>query len=75
MRTNKRRNNLTVEKEVERMRFIITLIWSLLIGGALAYVLSSMGNESFNVTQSIVFSASAFIAITLLDGVLHVSER
>lgn len=70
-----RRNYLPEENEVERMRIIMTLIWALLIGAALAYVLSSMGGEPFNVTQSIVFSASTFIAIILLDGVLRVSER
>jgi len=52
------------------MRFLMTIIWALLIGGALAYVLSSMGGGSFNVTQSIVYSAGVFIAIVLLDGVL-----
>ena len=49
------------------MRFIISLFWALLIGGALAYVLSSMAGDAFNVTQSIVYSGVVFIAIMLMD--------
>jgi len=52
------------------MRFIMTIVWALLIGGALAYVLASMGGESFNWTQSLLYSAGAFVAIIFLDGVL-----
>ena len=52
------------------MRFIISLIWALLIGGALAYVLSSMADNAFNLTQSLVFSGIAFIAIVLMDVIL-----
>lgn len=52
------------------LRFIISLVWALLIGGALAYVLSSMAGDAFNLTQSIVYSAVAFIAILLMDLVL-----
>jgi len=52
------------------MKFLMTIIWALLIGGALAYVLSSMADDPFNVTQSLVFSAVMFIAIVLLGGVL-----
>lgn len=52
------------------MRFIMTIIWAVLIGAALAYVLSSMAGAAFNLTQSLVFSAVAFIAILFVDGVL-----
>lgn len=53
------------------MRYIMTLIWALLIGAALAYVLNSMAGDPFNVTQSVTFSAGIFIAILLMDMVLH----
>jgi len=56
------------------MRFIMTIIWALLIGGALAYVLSSMADAPFNVTQSLVFSTVMFVAIFLLGGVLKGAE-
>jgi len=57
------------------MRFIITIIWALLISSALAYVLSSMGGDVFNVTQAIGLAVSAFVIILILDGVLTVSQR
>lgn len=57
------------------MRFVMTIVWALLIGGALAYILSSMAGDSFNLTQSISFSAIAFIAILLLDGVLSAQDK
>ncbi|HLR71023.1 MAG TPA: DUF2929 family protein [Pseudogracilibacillus sp.] len=57
------------------MKLIMTIIWSLLIGGALSYILTSMGGEPFNMTQSIVFSASSFITILLLDGILTTQEQ
>lgn len=49
------------------MRFIVTIIWALLIGGAIAYVLSNMGDEPFNLTQSLTFSAISFIGIIVVD--------
>jgi len=56
------------------MRFLMTIIWALLIGGALAYVLSSMAENPFNVTQSLVFSAAMVIIIFLLGGILKSVE-
>jgi len=49
------------------MRFLATIFWSLLIGGAIAYVLSSMGNETFNLVQSLTFSAISFVGILAVD--------
>lgn len=57
------------------MRFILPLIWALLIGGALAYVLSSMAGDPFNWTQSISYSVAVFIMILFLDGVLSTQEQ
>lgn len=57
------------------MRFIMTIVWALLIGGALAYVLSSMAGDTFNITQSIMYSAGVFLAILLIDGVLTTQEQ
>ena len=52
------------------MRFIMTIIWAILIGSALAYVLSSMGDDPFNFTQAISFAIASFIGIIVMDGVL-----
>jgi len=57
------------------MRIIMTIIWALLIGGALDYILTSMAGDPFNLTQSIVFSAAVFIAIVVLDGVLSTQNK
>lgn len=55
------------------MRFIVSMFWALLIGGAIAYVLSSMGNEPFNLVQSITFSAATFIGIIAVDIALKLA--
>lgn len=43
----------------------MTLIWSVLIGGAIAYVLTSMAGEPFNLTATLflggVFAITVFI--------------
>jgi len=49
------------------LRFIVTIFWALLIGAAIAYVLASMGEEPFNLSQSLAFSAISFVAILLVD--------
>ncbi len=60
--------------EVEKLRFIMMAIWALLIGGALAYVLASMADDAFNMTQSLVYSAAVFVGILLISGVLKAVE-
>lgn len=57
------------------MRVIATIFWSLLIGGAIAYVLASMGEDPFNLAQSLAFSAISFAAILVLDLALPASEE
>ena len=52
------------------MRFIMTIIWSVLIGSALAYVLSSMAEDAFNFTQALGFAIATFIGIIVMDGIL-----
>lgn len=47
------------------MSYVMTLIWSVLIGGAIAYVLTSMAGEPFNLTATLflggVFAITVFI--------------
>lgn len=52
----------------------MTIIWALLIGGAIAYVLSSMADQPFNLTQSVVFSGAVFLFILIVDAVLTTQE-
>lgn len=49
------------------MRFIVAIIWALLIGSAIAYILTNMGNEPFDLTQAITFSVISFIGIIVVD--------
>lgn len=61
--------------EVERLRIIGSVIWALLIGAAVAYVLSSMGSQPFNLSQSLTFSAIVFIGILAVDAALAVRNE
>lgn len=53
------------------VRFLITIIWALLIGSTLGYVLASIGEESFSLVQSIVYGVIVFIIIIGLDAALN----
>lgn len=57
------------------MRFIVTIIWALLIGAAIAYVLASMGQEPFNANQALTFSAVSFIGLLLVDLALSSQKQ
>ncbi|HLS23871.1 MAG TPA: DUF2929 family protein [Pseudogracilibacillus sp.] len=56
------------------MRFIVSIIWALLIGAAISYVLASMGNDAFNLTQSLTFSAISFVGILIVDLALSAAS-
>lgn len=64
-----------LSNEVHSMRFIVTIFWALLIGGAIAYVLASMGEDPFNLQQSLTFSIISFVAIILVDLALTTKEE
>lgn len=53
------------------VRFVITIIWALLIASTLGYVLASIGEEGFDVTQSIVYGVIVFITIIGFDVALN----
>lgn len=55
------------------MRFIVSIIWALLIGSAIAYVLTNMGNDPFDLTQALTFSAISFIGIIAVDIALKIA--
>lgn len=57
------------------MRFIVTLIWAVLIGAAIAYVLASMGQEPFSMEQSIAFSAISFVFLLFVDIALSSNKQ
>lgn len=53
------------------MKYVFSLIWSVLIGAAVAYVLTSMANEPFNLTLLLVLAGVFFIAVVSIDTVLN----
>lgn len=53
------------------VRFLITIIWALLIASTLGYVLASIGEESFNLVQSVVYGVIVFIIIIGFDVTLN----
>ncbi|MUK90589.1 DUF2929 family protein [Ornithinibacillus sp. L9] len=58
------------------MRYLMTIIWAVLISSTLSYVLSSMAGEPFPVTDTLVLSAIVSIVIFVLgDGVLKVNSE
>ncbi len=57
------------------MRFIMALVWAILIGSALAYVLSSMAGDPFNLTQAFGYAVAVFIGIVAMDGILSSQSK
>ncbi|WP_339228791.1 DUF2929 family protein [Oceanobacillus sp. FSL K6-2867] len=54
------------------MRYIMTIVWAILIGAAVSYVLTSMGGEPFVLSDALILSAVfAVAAFILSDGVLR----
>lgn len=53
------------------MRFLLPLVWALLISGVISYVLSSMAGNPFNLTNTVILAVIITIAISVLgEGVL-----
>ncbi|MCF3942066.1 DUF2929 family protein [Oceanobacillus alkalisoli] len=49
------------------MRYIFTIIWSLLISAAVTYVLTSMAGEPFVISEAVIL-AVIFMIVTFLMG-------
>lgn len=63
------------KEEVQLMRYIMTLFWSVAIGGIVSYVLSSMAGDPFNLTQTFVLAGIFAIIIFLLGDVVIKEEK
>lgn len=58
------------------MRFIMTLIWALLISSAISYVLTSMAGDPFEFTHALILGVIFAIAIFILgEGVLKEDNK
>ena len=51
------------------MRVVVTIIW------AFHYILTSMAQTPFNMTQAITYTIFAILGVFLLDGILSAAER
>lgn len=57
------------------MRYIMTIIWSLLISTAVTYVLTSMAGEPFVISEAIILAIVFMVAVFLMgDTVLKEKE-
>ncbi|SDQ88337.1 Protein of unknown function [Virgibacillus subterraneus] len=53
------------------MRFLLPLVWALLISGVISYVLSSMAGNPFNLMNTVILAVIVTIAISILgEGAL-----
>lgn len=53
------------------MKYVFSLLWAVLIGAAVSYVLTSMANEPFNVVLLLILAVIIFIAVVVIDAVLN----
>jgi len=51
------------------MRYIMVVIWSILVGTVISYVLTSMANEPFDLTSTFVLAAIFAIFVILIADV------
>lgn len=69
-------HSVYIKCEVPNMRYVMTLIWSVLISAAIAFVLSSMAGESFMLQEALILSVIFTILIALIgDGAIRETEN
>jgi len=56
------------------MRYVMVLIWSVLIGSALSYVLTSMSGDPFEFNHALILAGIFFVAIFFLGDVVLKEE-
>jgi len=52
--------------EVYKLRYIVGIIWAVLVGAVISYVLASMANEPFSIAGSFVLAAIFTVGIFVL---------
>ncbi len=52
------------------MKYIMTIVWSLLISVAVAYVLTSMAGEPFVLAEAGILAAAFMVVVFLLGNVI-----
>lgn len=57
------------------MRYIMTIIWAVLISSVISYVLSNMAGDPFNLTHTLILAAILSVVVFILgDGILKNQE-
>ncbi|MHA6251683.1 YjzD family protein [Oceanobacillus sp. CAU 1775] len=58
------------------MRYIITIVWSLLLGAALSYVLASMAGDPFVLAEAGILAAIIAVFVFILgEGLLKEQKQ
>lgn len=57
------------------MRYIMVLIWAVLLGSALSYVLTSMSGDPFVFSHALILSGIFLVAIFFLGDVVLKEDR
>ncbi|HLQ71136.1 MAG TPA: DUF2929 family protein [Bacillota bacterium] len=58
------------------LRYLVGIIWAILIGAVISYVLSSMANEPFSIGGSLLLAGIFAVGIVVLgEGALKEEKR
>lgn len=52
------------------MRFIFTIVWALILGTGVSYILSSMGQQPFNLSHAFIVAGIISAVVFLLAEVV-----
>lgn len=58
-----------LKNEVTIMRFIITIVWSILLGSMVSFILSSIGEQPFSMGLTLMIAGVFSVAVFLLSEV------
>lgn len=57
------------------MKYVMTLVWSMLLSLVVSYVLGSMAGDPFVLSEAVILGAIFFIAIISLGLILDPKEQ
>ncbi len=57
------------------MKYVMTLVWSMLLSLVVSYVLGSMAGDPFILSEAVILGVIFFITITLLGLILSPNKQ
>ena len=57
------------------MKYVMTLVWSMLLSLVVSYVLGSMAGDPFILSEAVILGVIFFITITLLGIILSPNKQ